>query len=131
LFDGTAVPLFLDPPEFSLGWMEKQPGFEKITVRNNVIRKADPLPPNSMDIIITGFDVYGDIKTVRTVEISHNTFVISTSRRQNWSFNVIDLIPRPQVVQWTSNLFLRFVDGADAAPSGIVFVAKINPVDEK
>lgn len=130
-FDGSAVPLFLDPPEYSMGWMEFQPGFERITVRNNVIRKSDNLPVNSMDIIITGFDVYGDIQTVRTVDISHNTFVISATRQRNWSFNVIDLIPRPQVIEWSDNVFLRYVEGEDATPSGITFVAKINPVDEK
>ncbi len=130
-FDGTAVPLFLDPPEFSLGWMEKQPGFEKITVRNNVLRKSDDLPPNAMDIIITGFDVYGNIQTNRTVVISHNTFIVSATRQHTWSFNVIDLIPRPQRVEWNDNVFLRFVEGRDAAPSGIVFVSKINPVDER
>jgi hypothetical protein len=130
-FDGSAVPLFLDPPEYSMGWMEFQPGFERITVRNNVLRKSDNLPVNSMDIIITGFDVYGDIQTVRTVDISHNTFVISASRQRNWSFNVIDLIPRPQVIEWNDNVFLRYVEGEDATPSGITFVAKINPVDEQ
>ncbi len=130
-FDGSAVPLFLDPPEYSMGWMEFQPGFERITVRNNVIRKSDNLPVNSMDIIITGFDVYGDIQTVRTVDISHNTFVISATRQRNWSFNVIDLIPRPQVIEWNDNVFLRYVEGEGATPSGITFVAKINPVDEK
>jgi len=130
-FDGTAVPLFLDPPEFSMGWMEFQPGFEKITLRNNVLRKSDNLPVNSMDIIITGFDVYGNIQTVRTVDISHNTFVISATRQHNWSFNVIDLIPRPQVIEWNDNVFLRYVEGENATPSGITFVAKINPVDEK
>jgi hypothetical protein len=131
LFDGSAVPLFLDPPEFSLGWMEKQPGFEKITVRNNVIRKSDDLPPNAMDIVITGFDVYGKIPTVRTVDISNNTFVISATRQRHWSFNVLDLIPWPQVVEWNDNVFLRFVESKDATPSGIAFVAKINPVDER
>jgi hypothetical protein len=130
-FDGTAVPLFLDPPEFSMGWMEFQPGFEKITVRNNVIRKPNDLPVNSMDVIITGFDVYGDIKTVRTVDISHNTFVISASQRRHWSFNLIDLIPRPQVIAWNDNVVLRYVEEKDAVPSGLVFVTKINPVDEK
>jgi hypothetical protein len=128
-FDGSAVPLFLDPPEFSMGWMEKQPGFEKLTVRNNVFRKTDDLPPNAMDIIITGFDVYGNIQTVRTVDISHNTFILSATRQHNWSFNVIDLIPKPQVVEWKDNLFLRFVEGQGATPSGIEFVSKINPVD--
>ena len=131
LFDGSAVPLFLDPPEYSMGWMEFQPGFERITVRNNVIRKSDDLPVNSMDIIITGFDVYGDIQTVRTVDISHNTFVISATRQRNWSFNVIDLIPKPQVLEWNDNVFLRYVEGENATPSGITFVAKISPVDEK
>ncbi len=130
-FDGSAVPLFLDPPEFSMGWMELQPGFERITVRNNVIRKSDDLPVNSMDIIITGFDVYGDIRTVRTVDISHNTFVVSATRQRNWSFNVLDLIPRPQVIEWNDNVFLRYVEDEGATPSGIAFVAKIGPVDEQ
>jgi len=130
-FDGSAVPLFLDPPEYSMGWMEFQPGFERITVRNNVIRKSDNLPVNSMDIIITGFDVYGDIQTVRTVDISRNTFVISTTRQRNWSFNVIDLIPKPQVIEWNDNLFLRYVEEEGATPSGITFVAKISPVDQR
>jgi hypothetical protein len=100
-------------------------------VRNNVIRKSDHLPVNSMDIIITGFDVYGNIQTVRTVDISHNTFVISATRQRNWSFNVIDLIPKPQVIEWNDNVFLRYAEGENATPSGITFVAKINPVDEK
>ncbi|HLK55990.1 MAG TPA: hypothetical protein VKU00_05485, partial [Chthonomonadaceae bacterium] len=130
-FDGTAVPLFLDPPEFSLGWMEKQPGFEKLTLRNNVIRKTDDLPVNAMDLIITGFDVYGDIPTVRTVDISHNTFILTATRQHHWSFNVLDLIPRPQVIAWNDNVFLRYVEGKEATPSGVTFVSKINTVDEK
>ncbi|MHC4714944.1 MAG: hypothetical protein ACYTAN_17005 [Planctomycetota bacterium] len=130
-FDGTAVPLFLNPPEYSMGWMEFQPGFERITVRNNVIRKSDDLPVNSMDIIITGFDVYGDIKTVRTVDISRNTFVMSATRRRVWMFNVIDLIPRPQVIEWNDNVFLRYVEDKAQQLPGINFIAKINPVDEK
>jgi len=130
-FDGSAVPLFLDPPEFSMGWMEFQPGFERIIVRSNVIRKSDNLPVNSMDFIITGFDIYGDIKTVRTVDISHNTFVLSATRQRNWSFNVLDLLPRPQVIEWNDNVFLRYVEEEGATPSGITFVAKVNPVDEK
>jgi len=130
-FDGTAVPLFLDPPEFSMGWMEFQPGFGKITLRNNVIRKDGNLPVNSMDFIITGFDVYGDIKTVRTVDISHNTFIISATRQRQWSFNMIDLIPRPQVIAWNDNVVLRYVEEKGATPSGLTFVTKINPVDEK
>ena len=111
--------------------MEFQPGFEGITVRNNVILKSDHLPVNSMDIIITGFDVYGNIQTVRTVDVSHNTVVISATRQRNWSFNVIDLIPKPQVIEWNDNVFLRYVEGEGATPSGITFVAKVNPVDEK
>ena len=111
--------------------MDKQPGFDRLTFRNNVLRKDGNLPVNSMDIITVGFGIYGNFTTVRTVDISHNTFVISTTQRQNWSFNVIDLMARPQVINWNDNVFLRFVEDKDAAPSGIVFVSKIDPVDEK
>jgi len=131
IFDGTAVPLFLDPPEYSEGWMDKQPGFDRLTFRNNVLRKDGNLPVNSMDIICVGFGIYGSFTTVRTVDISDNTFVISATQRENWSFNVIDLMARPQVIKWDDNVFLRYVEEKDAAPSGIVFVAKIDPVDEK
>ncbi len=130
-FDGTAVPLFLDPPEYSEGWMDKQPGFDRLTFRNNVLRKDGNLPVNAMDIICVGFGMYGDFHTVRTVDISHNTFVISATQRENWSFNVIDLMASPQVIDWNDNVFLRFVEAKDANPSGIVFVGKIDPVDEK
>lgn len=130
-FDGTAVPLFLDPPEFSMGWMEFQPGFGKLTLRNNVIRKSDDLPVNPQDFIITGFDVYGNIQTVRTVDISHNTFLLSATREHHWSFTVIDLIPRPQIVEWNDNVFLRYVEVPGATLPGLTFVSKINPVDEK
>jgi len=129
-FDGTAVPLFLDPPEYSEGWMELQPGFEKLTLRNNVIRKTNDLPVNSQDFIITGFDFYGTEKPLRTVEISNNTFILSASRQKQWSFTVIDLIPKPQIVKWDGNVFLRYVEGKDATPSGLTFVSKINPVDK-
>lgn len=130
-FDGTAVPLFLDPPEYSEGWMENQPGFDRLTLRNNVIRKDENLPVNAMDIICVGFGMYGDFHTVRTVDVSRNTFIISTSQRQNWSYNVIDLMAYPQVIKWDNNVFLRYVDEKDAAPSWINFVAKIDPVDER
>ena len=130
-FDGTAVPLFLDPPEYSEGWMDKQPGFDLLTLRNNVLRKDGDLPVNSMDIICVGFGQYGDFKTVRTVDISHNTFILSTTQRQNWSFNVLDLMATPQVIEWNDNVFLRYVEEKDAAPSGIAFVSKIDPVDER
>ena len=130
-FDGTAVPLFLDPPEYSEGWMDKQPGFERLTFRNNVLRKDGNLPVNAMDLIAVGFGIYGKFTTVRTVDISHNTFVISATQRENWSFNILDLMAKPQVIKWDDNVFLRYVDAKDAAPAGIVFVAKIDPVDDK
>jgi len=130
-FDGSAVPLFLDPPEYSEGWMDKQPGFDRLTLRNNVLRKDGDLPVNSMDIIIVGLGIYGNFTTVRTIDISHNTFVISATQRQNWSFNVIDLMARPQIIEWNDNVFLRFIEEKDAAPSGVVFVSQIDPIDEK
>lgn len=130
-FDGTAVPLFLDPPEFSEGWMDKQPGFDKLTFRNNVLRKDGNLPVNAMDIITVGFGVYGDFHTIRTVDISHNTFIISASQRENWSFNVIDLMAYPQVINWNDNVLLRFVEARGAVPSGVVFVSQIDRIDER
>ncbi len=129
-FDGTAVPLFLDPPEYSEGWMDKQPGFDKLTLRNNVIRKNGNLPVNAMDIICTGFGNYGFAKTPRTVVVSGNTFVISATQRDCWAFNVLDLMGGIQTVEWNDNVFLRFVEG-EGAPSWMVFVGKIDPVDEK
>ena len=111
--------------------MDKQPGFDRLTFRNNVLRKDGNLPVNAMDIITVGFGVYGDFHTIRTVDISHNTFIISASQRENWSFNVIDLMAYPQVINWNDNVLLRFVEAKGAVPSGIVFVSQIDPIDER
>ena len=130
-FDDVAVPLFLDPPENSLGWMDKQPGFDKITVRNNVFYKADVRPSPGQDVIITGF---GDVKAeaLRTVELSHNTFVFASAQASNWNINFIDLMgPRPQVIRFDHNVLARFDQGRGKTPSQLSFIIKIYPVDAR
>lgn len=129
-FDDAAVPLFLDPPEDSIGWMDKQPGFEKITVRNNVFYKPDARPFIGQDLIITGFaDAKTDVK--RTVEISHNTFVIAASRQNNWRVNLFQLMSKPQTILLEKNVLVRLTEGPGQTLSGINLVAKISAVDEQ
>lgn len=128
-FDDASVPLFLDPPEDSIGWMDKQPGFDKITLRNNVFYKPDTTPFIGQDLIITGF---GEVKTDvnRTVLISGNTFVIAASREVNWNVNIFQLLGKPQTIRLEKNVMVRFPTGAGHTPSGITLVSKIGHVDQ-
>lgn len=123
-FADANTTMYLDPPEYSEGWMDLQPGFTTITVRNNVITKPDSNTYMGFDLILTGFDVSNP--TVRTVNINNNTFILTSTQDTNWGVNVLDVSGGPQIINFDKNVFLRCV-AAGLTPSEIYFVAKFQP----
>ena len=134
-FADANTTMYLDPPEYSEGWMDQQPGFTTITVRNNVITKTDINTYLGFDLILTGFGngdpthdppVPPPIPIVRTVNVNNNTFILTCSQNTNWGVNVFDVSAYPQIINFDKNVFLRCV-GAGLTPSEIRFVAKFEP----